>query len=150
MKLSTIDTAIERYAHDRKTHTKKEAQEHFLSYAYLVFDVKGAEAFLKRTRGMLCYYIDYLSRFENPFRGPQAGWLLLMAIVFSFGIALIGDDDTCLTGLFIAAGTTANGVSLWRIVCARWLDTGIMIALYSEIIELIDSIIPRDSSQASA
>lgn len=142
MMASTIDTAIERYAQERRTLSKKEAQAHFLSYTYVVCGANHAEDFLKRTRGMLCYYIDCLSIFDNPFRAPQACWLVLMAMVFAFGLFMLGNDDTIVAGFFIAGGTLVNGMSIWRIVCTRWLDTGIMIALYREIIELIDSTLP--------
>lgn len=145
-----IDTVIERYAQDRKTGSKQVAQEHFLSYIYVVFDVNSAESFMKRTRGMLSYYINSMSLFENPFRGPEPCWLVLMAMVFAFSLCMLADDDTSLIGFFIAAGTLVNGVSLWRIVFSKWLDTGVMIAIYREIIDLIDSTLTANSTPVGA
>jgi hypothetical protein len=62
-----------------------------------------------------------------------------MVVVFSIGIVMLADDDLRLAGIFITSGTLVNGISLGRVVAAKWLETGVMIALYREIVDLIDN-----------
>lgn len=139
-----IDEAIERYVSERKKSERKVAENKFLSYAYLACGESDTATFMKRARGLIRYYIDYLSVLENPLRGPQAGWLALMSMVFCFGIYMICDEDMRFAGIFVTSGTVVNGISLARAVIAKWVETAVMIAFYREIVELIDKSIPAE------
>lgn len=139
-----IDEAIERYVNERKKNVRKVAESKFLSYTYLACGESDTETFMRRTRGLIRYYIDYLSVLENPLRGPQAGWLALMSIVFSFGIYMMSVDELREAGIFVTSGTLINGISLARAVIAKWVETSVMIAFYREIVELIDKTLPAE------
>lgn len=136
---TSIDKAIEQYVIERRRVGRKAAETKFITYTYLASGENDIVSFMKRIRGLASYYIDFLSVLENPFRGPQAAWLALMAIVFPVGIFMMTVDDLRLAGIFITSGTLVNGISLWRVVAAKWLETGVMIALYREIVDLIDN-----------
>jgi hypothetical protein len=141
---ANIDEAIERYVCERKRSEKKTAEGKFLSYAYLACGERDTVTFMKKTRGLIKYYIDYLSVLENPLRGPQAGWLALMSLVFFFGVFMLTDDDMLVAGIFITSGTLVNGISLARAVIAKWVETAVMIAFYQEIVDLIDRSVPKE------
>jgi len=142
MTTAKIDEAIERYVKERRISERKVAETRFLSYAYLACGERDIAAFMRRIRSLIRYYIDYLSVLENPLRGPQAAWLVLMAIVFIFGICMLTDEDMRVSGIFIAFGTVVNGISLFRSVIDKWVETSVTIALYREIIEIIDNTLP--------
>lgn len=139
-----IDEAIERYVNERKQHVRKVAETRFLNYTYLACGESDTATFMKKARSLVRYYIDYLSVLENPLRGPQAGWLVLMSLVFSFGIYMMGDEEMRVAGIFISSGTLVNGISLARAVIAKWVETAVMIAFYREIVELIDKTLPAE------
>lgn len=138
MKSEEIDKIVKRYAEERQHEPRRVAQEHFLAYAYLVATAGDVEQFLAHTRRVLTYYIDSLSLFENPFRNTQACWLLLMFLLFCFGLYMMTDDDLCIGGIIICTGTTVFGTSLWKMVWSNWLSTNLLIAYYWEIIDFID------------
>ena len=144
MTTTKIDEAIERYVTERKKSERKAAETKFLRYSYLACGESDVTAFMRRSRSLIRYYIDYLTVLENPLRGPQAAWLVLMAIVFTFGIYMLTDEDMRVAGIFITSGTMVNGISLSRAVIDKWVETAIMIALYREIIELIDNTLPSE------
>lgn len=134
-----IDEAIERYVTERKKSERKVAETKFLNYTYLACGESDVAGFMRRSRSLIRYYIDYLTVLENPLRGPQAAWLALMAMVFAFGIFMLADDEMRLAGIFITSGTVVNGISLGRSVIDKWVDISVTIALYRELIELIDN-----------
>jgi len=142
MTTANIDEAIERYVIERKKNERKVAEAKFLRYTYLACGESDIAAFMRRSRSLIRYYIDYLSVLENPLRGPQAAWLGLMALVFSFSLYMLADDDMRVAGIFISSGTLVNGISLARSVIDKWVETSVTIALYREIIEIIDSSLP--------
>ena len=144
MTTTKIDEAIERYVSERRKSERKAAETKFLSYTYLACGESDIAAFLRRSRSLIRYYIDYLTVLENPLRGPQAAWLVLMAMVFSFGIYMLTDEDMRISGIFITSGTLVNGISLTRAVIDKWVETSVTIALYREIIEIIDSSLPSE------
>ncbi|MCM2263744.1 MAG: hypothetical protein NDI73_00975 [Desulfuromonadales bacterium] len=150
MKSEDIDWIIKRYAEERKHETQQVAQEHFLAYAYLVCRAGEVEQFLKRTRGLLTFYIDSLSLFENPFRNAQVCWLMLMFLLFVFSLYLIADADFRYAGIVLCTGTVIFGTSLWKIVWNNWLDTSLLIACYREIIDLIDNLQSSSNAETAA
>ena len=139
MTTTKIDEAIERYVSERKRSEQKVAENKFLSFTYLACGESDVKTFMLRSRSLIRYYIDFLSVLENPLRGPQTGWLALMVIVFSFGIFMLTDEDMRIAGIFITSGTAVNGISLGRSVIDKWVETSVTIAMYRELIELIDN-----------
>lgn len=150
MRDEDIDRIIQRYTEERRHEKRQVVQSHFLSRAYLLS--KGeVEQFLKHTRGMLVYYIDSLSLFDNPFRNSQVLWLLFMFVVFIFSLCMTSDETLRWAGIIISIGTVIFGTSLWRMVWNHWLDVGYLIACYREIIDLIDSLQHEaDGAEAAA
>jgi len=144
MTATKIDEAIERYVTERKKSERKVAETKFLSYTYLACGESDVAAFMRRSRSLIRYYIDFLTVLENPLRGPQAAWLALMAFVFAFGLYMLTDEDMRLAGIFITSGTVVNGISLGRSVIDKWVEVSVTIALYRELIELIDNTLPSD------
>jgi hypothetical protein len=144
MTTTKIDEAIERYVNERKKSERKVAENKFLSYTYLACGERDITAFMRRSRSLIRYYIDYLTVLENPLRGPQAAWLALMVMVFSFGIYMLADEEMRIAGIFITSGTVVNGISLGRSVIDKWIETSVTIALYRELIELIDNTLPSE------
>lgn len=144
MTTAKIDEAIERYVRERKKNERRAAEIKFLSYSYLACGESDVAAFMRKSRSLIRYYIDFLTVLENPLHGPQAAWLGLMMIVFSFGIYMLTNDDMCLAGIFVTSGTVVNGISLYRAVIDKWIETSITIALYRELIELIDNTLPSN------
>jgi hypothetical protein len=144
MTTDNIDDAIEQYVNERKKSERKVAESRFLRYSYLACGESDTAAFMRRCRSLIRYYIDYLTVLENPLRGPQAAWLGLMALVFAFGIYMLTDDEMRVAGIFITSGTLVNGISLGRSVIEKWVNIAVTIALYREIIELIDNTLPAD------
>ena len=115
MTTTKIDDAIERYVTERKKSERKVAETKFLNYTYLACGENDAAAFMRRVRSLIRYYIDYLTVLENPLRGPQAACLALMAIVFSFGIYMLTDEEMRIAGVFITSGTSCIAkVSPWK------------------------------------
>jgi len=139
-----IDEAIERYVTERKKSERKVAETKFLSYTYLACGESDVAAFMRRSRSLIRYYIDFLTVLENPLRGPQAAWLALMALVFAFGIYMLTDEEMRLAGIFITSGTVVNGISLGRSVIDKWVEISVTIALYRELLELIDNTLPSE------
>jgi hypothetical protein len=150
MNSEEVDRIIERYAKERKHESRQVAQQHFLMYAYLACGAGEIEKFMKYTRGLLTYYIDSLSLFENPFRNTQVCWLLLMFLWFCFSIFMMTDTDHRLAGIVSCTGTVIFGRSLWKIVWSDWLDTNVRIACYREIIDLIDRLLPSSNIEKPA
>lgn len=144
MTTTKIDEAIERYVNERRKSERKVAETTFLRFTYLACGESDIAAFMRRSRGLIRYYIDYLTVLENPLRGPQAAWLALMAMVFSFGIYMLTVEEMRVAGIFISSGTLVNGISLGRAVIDKWVETSVTIALYREIIEIIDSSLPSE------
>jgi len=144
MTATKIDEAIKRYVTERKKSERKVAETKFLSYTYLACGESDVAAFMRRSRSLIRYYIDFLTVLENPLRGPQAAWLALMALVFAFGIYMLTDDEMRLAGIFITSGTMVNGIYLGRSVIDKWIEISVTIALYRELIELIDNTLPAE------
>ena len=134
-----IDIIIERYAEERKHESRKVAQEHFLSYVYVVCGANEAESVLKQARSLVSYHISTLSLFDNPFRNSQFCWLVVMLLWFCLNLSLIVNQELCLFGMINCAGTAIFGRTLWNIIWSKWIDTNILIAYYRELVDLIDN-----------
>ena len=133
-----IDTIIERYAEERRHESRKVAQDHFLSYIYVVCGANEAEPALKQARCLLSYHICVLSLFDNPFRNSQFCWLVVMLLWFCLNLSFIGNQELRLFGMINCTGTAIFGKALWNIIWTRWIDTNIVIAYYRELVDFID------------
>jgi lipid-A-disaccharide synthase-like uncharacterized protein len=138
MKTETIETAIDKYVHERMEQGKQRASEHFLAYAYLKHSGDEVREFMKKTVGLSRYYINFLTTMENPFRGPELFWFASMLLVGIFSCYLMELDDERLVGIMVFSGTLVHACSLIVAVAKKWSDTGVMIAIYREIEEIAE------------
>lgn len=138
MDTTVIDEAIDKYVNERMEKGRKSAAERFLSYAYLRYGGDELNEFLKKVRGLTRYYVDFLTLMENPFKGPELAWLASMITVGVVSCLMMGDDDMRITGIFLFSGTVVHAFSLLRMVAKKWREIGVMIAIYREIIEIVE------------
>ena len=133
-----IDEAIERYVNERMTAGKERARARFLSYAHLKYTGKEIAEFMLHTTKLSRYYIHLAKVFENPFRGREMAYLASMLMVAIFSCWFLHDDNTMLAGIFVLSGTVINGWVLLRLMCDKWREIGVMIAIYEEIADLAE------------
>ncbi|KIE43692.1 GSU0071 family protein [Geobacter anodireducens] len=145
MDTTVIDEAIDKYVHERMEKGKKSAAERFLSYAYLKYAGDEAGEFLRKVKGLTRYYVDFLTLMENPFKGPELAWFASMVVMGIVSCVMLNEEETRLAGIFILSGTVVHAWSLLRMVAKKWREIGVMIAIYREIIEIIE-IIERETS----
>jgi hypothetical protein len=138
MKTETIETAIDKYVHERMEQGKVRAGEHFVAYAYLKHGGDEAREFMKKAVGLSRYYINYLTAMENPFRGPELFWLASMVLVALFSCYLMEIDDRRMIGIMVFSGTLVHAGALIRLIAKKWSETGVMIAIYREIAEIAE------------
>lgn len=139
MNTEIIYEAIDRYANERMKTGKKLAVEHFLAYAYLKNSRDEIREFMKKVGGLSRYYISFLRVMENPLKGPEFPWFTSMLTIGVFSCYLIGTDDFNVLGIVMLAGTLVHAWSLLKMVAKKWLDIGVMIAIYDEIVELVEN-----------
>ena len=138
MDTRVIDEAIDKYVDERKKRGKKTASERFLTYVYLRHGGDEVLEFLKKVGGLARYYINFLKIMQNPFKGPELAWFASMLTVAIFSCYLMTLDSYRLLGILLFSGTIVHGWSLACEVIKKWLDIGVMIAIYREIVELVD------------
>lgn len=139
MDTKIIDEAIERYVNERMTAGKERAKARFLSYAHLKYAGEDIVEFMRHANGLTRYYIDLTRVLDNPFRGREMAFLASMVVVAVFSCWLMHDEGTRLTGICVFSGTLLNGFSLLKHIAAKWLESGVMIAIYEEIATLAES-----------
>jgi hypothetical protein len=139
MEIELIDEAIDKYVHERLEKGPKQASERFLSYIYLKCRREELPEFLKKAGGLTRYYIDFLKVTGNPLKSPDMAWLASMIVIAVCGGVLISTSSQVLLGICILTGTVVHAVSLICHIARTWCETGVMIAIYREIIQLIDS-----------
>ncbi|MBI5656872.1 MAG: hypothetical protein HZC44_08670 [Geobacter sp.] len=139
MNTDIIDEAIDKYVHERLEKGKLPARERFLAYAYLKHGGDELAEFMKKVKGLSRYYIDFLKVMENPFKGPEFAWLASMLTMGIFSCYLMTVTDFRLMGIMIFAGTLVHACALISNVAKKWLDIGVMIAIYREIVELVEN-----------
>ncbi|WP_318258427.1 hypothetical protein [Geobacter anodireducens] len=61
--------------------------------------------------------------------------MVVMGIV---SCVMLNEEETRLAGIFILSGTVVHAWSLLRMVAKKWREIGVMIAIYREIIEIIE------------
>lgn len=145
MNAQNIDEAIDNYVHERMSQGKARAREHLLAYAYLKNGSDEVIEFMKKVGSLSRYYIDYLKVMHNPFKGPEFAWLITMLTVASYACILMFDDDQRLLGICLFAGTVVHGGGLIVALIRKWCETGVMIAIYREIVQLVESELRGDA-----
>jgi hypothetical protein len=133
-----IDEAIDKYVHERMEKGKKSAAERFLSYAYLKYAGDELTEFLKKVRGLTRYYVDFLTLMENPFKGPELAWFASMVTIGVVSCFMMAEEDNRLIGIFIFSGTLVHAWSLILMIAKKWREIGVMIAIYREILEIVE------------
>jgi len=138
MNTEIIDEAIERYVSERMTAGRERAKARFLSYAHLKYAGEDLVDFLRHAKGLTSYYIDLTRVLENPLRGREMAFLATMVAVAIFSCLLLFEDDTRLAGICILSGTIVNGSTLLKHAATKWSESGVMIAIYEEIVALTE------------
>lgn len=133
-----IDEAIDKYVDERMKAGKKSAAQRFLSYAYLKYAGDELAEFMKKAGGLSRYYVDFLKVMENPFKGPEFAWFASMLTVGVVSCFMMEEENTRLAGIFIFSGTFVHAWALLRLVAKKWREIGVMIAIYREIIEIVE------------
>jgi len=134
-----IDEAIDKYVQERKKKGRKSASEKFLAHVYLKHRGDELLLFMKKVGGLSRYYINFLKVMENPFKGPEFAWFASMISIGVVSFYLMLQEDCQLLGIVLFAGTIVHAWSLICEVAKKWLDIGVTIAIYREIIELVES-----------
>jgi hypothetical protein len=138
MKTDLIDEAIERYVSERMTAGRERASSRFLSYAHLKCAGSDVGEFMRHVTGLTRYYIDVTKVFVNPFRGIEMAFLLTMLVVAIVSCFLMYDETTRLSGICVFSGTVVHGFALLRHMAQKWLESDVMIAMYEEIVALVE------------
>jgi hypothetical protein len=138
MNIKSIDEAIEKYAMERMEKGKEKASERFLAYAYLKHGGDEIMEFLLKVSGLSRYYIEFLKGMENPFKGPEFAWFAVMLAVGIYGFILMAAEDSRLLGIVLLAGTLVHTWSLLRMVTYKMREIGLRIAIYREIVQIVE------------
>ena len=136
--IQSIDEAIDKYVAARKENGHQKAVERFLAYAYLKHGGEDLKEFLNKVGSLTRYYIEFLRVMENPFKGPEMAWFGSMLAIAVYSCVLMANEEDRLLGICLFSGTIANACFLISTVAKKWCDVGVMIAIYREIVEIID------------
>jgi hypothetical protein len=139
MTTETVEEAIDKYVHERMAAGKEQASERFLAYAYLKHGGDELREFLKKVRGLTKYYIDFLKLMENPFKGPELAWFASMVVVGIYSCYLVEVEESRAVGIFVLAGTLVHASSLICMTAKKWSDIGVTIAIYREIVQIVEN-----------
>lgn len=143
--IESIDEAIDKYVAARKENGKQKAVERFLAYAYLKHGGEDLKEFLSKVGSLTRYYIDFLRVMENPFKGPELAWFFAMLSIAIYSCVLMATEEERMLGICLFSGTLTNAFFLINTVAKKWCDVGVMIAIYREIVEIIDKEVKKTS-----
>jgi hypothetical protein len=138
METHPIDEAIERYVRERMVRGAKEASARFLAYAHLRYQGRELAEFLKKTSGLLRYYIDFFRVMINPFKGPEFSFFASSVSMAIFGGLMMLDPGERNVGIFILSGAVVSAGTIISNVLRKWCDLSVMIAIYREILALAE------------
>lgn len=138
MNRESIDKAIEFYVNERLAQGKQKAISHFLACLYLKQQREEIVDSMRSVLGLTRYYIDLAKVMLNPFKGPELAWLATMISVAIYACALISMTEQRVLGICLLSGTLVNASYLIHSVARKWCDLHVMIAIYSEIIQVVD------------
>lgn len=139
MNAQHVEEVIDRYVNERMQQGKSRAAEHLVSYAYLKYAGGEVVDFLKKVRGLSRYYVNFLKLIQNPFKGPEIAWLASMMVVGIYSVILMMSEEQRMLGILVFSGTVAHALFLLREVAKNWREIGVMIAIYNEILEIVES-----------
>jgi hypothetical protein len=139
MNAQQVEEVIDRYVNERMQQGKRKAAEHLVTYAYLKYAGGEVVDFLKKVRGLSRYYVNFLKLIQNPFKGPEIAWLASMAVIGIYSIILMMSEEQRMLGILVFSGTVVHALFLMREVARNWREIGVMIAIYSEILEIVES-----------
>jgi len=138
MNTEAIEFAIEKYVHERKELGKQKASEHFIAFVYLKHGGTEIAEFLKKVIGLSRYYIEFLKVIQNPFKGPEMALLASMIAVGIYSCYLVAEEHTRVLGIMVISGTLLHICMLIGAMARKWSETGVMIAIYREIVEIAE------------
>lgn len=138
MEIHSIDEAIERYVRERMVRSGKEAADRFLSYAHLRYQGSELEEFLEKTNGQLRYYINFFRVMINPLKGPDFAFFATAVTMAIFGGLMMTQPEERTVGIFILSGAVVHGCSIVSYVVRKWCDLSVLIAIYREILTLVE------------
>jgi hypothetical protein len=138
MDTDAIEFAIEKYVQERKELGKQKASEHFIALVYLKHGRTEIAEFLKKVVGLSRYYIDFLKVIQNPFKGPEMALLASMVAVGIYSCYLTAEEHTRVLGITVISGTLLHICLLVGAMARKWSETGVMIAIYREIVEIAE------------
>ncbi|HEX9023886.1 MAG TPA: hypothetical protein VF799_08615 [Geobacteraceae bacterium] len=138
MNSERIDEVIERYLHERMEKGEETARRRFLAYAYLKHGGDELLEFLLKVGGMSRLYIKHLKGMENSFKWPEMAWFAVMMAVGIYGYALTSDEGSQTLGIVLASGALVHAFSLFCMITRKMREIGIRIALYHEIIQIVE------------
>jgi len=138
MESRSIDEAIERYVRERTVRGGKEAGERFLSYAHLRYQGGELKEFLEKTTGQLRYYINFFRVMINPLKGPDFAFFATAVNMAVFGGLMMTQPDERTVGIFTLSGAIVHGCSIVNYAVRKWCDLSVLIAIYREILTLVE------------
>jgi hypothetical protein len=138
MDTEAIEFAIEKYVQERKELGKQRASEHFIAFVYLKHGRVEIREFLKKVIGLSRYYIEFLKVIQNPFKGPEMALLASMVAVGIYSCYLAVEEHTRMLGILVLTGTILHVCMLICSMARKWSETGVMIAIYREIVEIAE------------
>lgn len=139
MNKETVDEAIDLYVTERMVKGKQMAITHFLASIYLKQHSWEIAESMRRVRGLTRYYIDLTKVMVNPFKGPEIAWLASMVFMAMYAALLISIDEERILGFALLSGTMVNACYLILSGIRKWCKLHVMLAIYDEIVQIIDS-----------
>ncbi|HTP64403.1 MAG TPA: hypothetical protein VMJ66_03350 [Geobacteraceae bacterium] len=138
MNTASIDEAMEKYLQERMVKGRDAARERFLANAYLKHGGDEVLVFLLKVGGLARHYIRHLRLMENSIRWPELTWFSIMAAVGAYGYGLMAQDESWMLGAVLLAGTLVHAWSLIRMITRKTREIDLRIALYGEIIQIVE------------
>lgn len=148
MRTHSVDEAIERYVRERMIRGGKEAGERFLSYAHMRYQGSELAEFLEKTTGLVRYYIEFFRVMINPLKGPDLAFFATAITMAVFGVLMMFEPEERNVGIFILSGALVHGCSIIRHIIRKWCDLSVLIAIYREILTLVESEMTTGSAPA--
>jgi hypothetical protein len=138
MDMHPVDEAIERYVQERMVKGAKVATARFLSYVHLHYQGKELAEFLRKTSGLVRYYIDFFLVMINPLKGPELAFFASAVSMAVFGGLMMADPEETNLGIVLISGAVVNVWAIGRNVVKKWCDLSVLIAIYREILALTE------------
>ncbi len=138
MNIRVIDDVLEKYVDVRQEKGKEKAAERFLAQVYLQYGGDEVLDFLVKVSGLARYYIMSLRKMENPFKGWNLAWFVLLAQVGGYGLVQMAAAESRVLGIFLFSGALVHAWYLTRTATRKWRMIGERIVIYREIVQIIE------------